>query len=195
MPQRRNSIQTKENLLTAAMELISEKGYHQTNTNEIAARAGTAVGSFYAYFKDKKAILLELIKRHLDEVDRDFFAADLKQQLLFNDTREMLYLLIRHMVKLFECHSAFHAKVQTIQQAIPEIAKLYHKHEEKMFHKTRELLQHYHERLKVVDLDRAAFIIAVASDAVIDAIKSTPELDERAYLQDLVEMLHGYLFA
>ncbi len=56
--------QTRENLISAARELFGKYGYVDTNTTEIALRAGTTRGALYHHFRDK----LTLFKVVLSEV-------------------------------------------------------------------------------------------------------------------------------
>jgi AcrR family transcriptional regulator len=53
--------QVRENLLSAAVEIFSSKGYSSTRVSDIVQRAGVAQGTFYLYFKNKQAIFEELI--------------------------------------------------------------------------------------------------------------------------------------
>lgn len=53
---------TREKLLAAAEDAIGERGYDQTSIADITQRAGVAQGTFYIYFADKKAILVELVR-------------------------------------------------------------------------------------------------------------------------------------
>lgn len=47
----------QENILIAAVELISEKGYEKVSTSEIAKRAGVAEGTIFRQYKTKKDLL------------------------------------------------------------------------------------------------------------------------------------------
>jgi len=47
----------QQNILIAAVELISEKGYEKVSTAEIAQRAGVAEGSIFRQFRTKKGLL------------------------------------------------------------------------------------------------------------------------------------------
>ncbi|MCC3863600.1 TetR/AcrR family transcriptional regulator [Terrisporobacter petrolearius] len=47
----------QENILVAAVELISEKGYEKVSTAEIAKRAGVAEGTIFRQYKTKKDLL------------------------------------------------------------------------------------------------------------------------------------------
>jgi AcrR family transcriptional regulator len=66
---------TRTRLVEAARQLFERDGFVNARITEIAARAGTAVGSFYTYFADKPAIFLavvDLVDQELtDPVARD----------------------------------------------------------------------------------------------------------------------------
>ncbi len=59
IPRQDRSIEKKNRIVKAAKELFAEKGFDNTDTKEISKRAGVSIGTFYAYFEDKKAILLK----------------------------------------------------------------------------------------------------------------------------------------
>lgn len=48
-------------MLAAAEEVFSERGMHAAAMSEIAERAGVAVGTLYNHFKDREALLTELL--------------------------------------------------------------------------------------------------------------------------------------
>lgn len=68
VPQQARSRRTRERVLEAAVACFEESGYDKTTTAAIARRAGIAVGTLYGYFRDKRAILLELIDRTTNEI-------------------------------------------------------------------------------------------------------------------------------
>lgn len=53
---------TRQRILDAAEGLFGERGYERTGVVDICQRAGVAQGTFYLYFTDKKATLVELVK-------------------------------------------------------------------------------------------------------------------------------------
>ncbi len=61
----------REQVLACAVKVFSRKGYHATTVSDIIAEAGVARGTFYLYFKSKRAIF--------DEVLDDFLALLRKQ--------------------------------------------------------------------------------------------------------------------
>jgi len=56
-PLQERSRRTLERLLAAATELLEERNFHELTVQEVVSRAGSSVGSFYARFEDKEALL------------------------------------------------------------------------------------------------------------------------------------------
>lgn len=61
-PIKRTSIEKKQKIINAGLQVFSEKGYYNTTTAEIAQIAGVSTGIVYNYFKDKKDILLQALQ-------------------------------------------------------------------------------------------------------------------------------------
>ncbi|MBU9165484.1 TetR/AcrR family transcriptional regulator [Burkholderia multivorans] len=58
---------TRERLLRTAYVLFVRKGYVATSIEQIAATAGYSRGAFYSNFTSKAELLLELLRRDLDD--------------------------------------------------------------------------------------------------------------------------------
>ena len=67
-PKQARSERTLQRLLDAAQVLIEEKGHAAVSIPEIARRARSSVGGFYARFRDKNELLRALEERHFIEV-------------------------------------------------------------------------------------------------------------------------------
>ena len=68
LPRReREKARQRRELLDAALELFSEKGYHHVSMNEIAQKSEFAVGTLYKFFKSKeelyKTLMIDLANR------------------------------------------------------------------------------------------------------------------------------------
>lgn len=87
-----------ERLLGAALSLYAERGFHATQTPEIAERAGMSVGGLYRYFKDKHQIFTELMHRVLEanRQQQDLMIADVEAELARGDVD--LRRLVANMV-------------------------------------------------------------------------------------------------
>ncbi len=57
----RQKISQREDMLTAALELFSEKGYHNISMHEIAVKAEFAIGTLYKFFSNKEDLYKALI--------------------------------------------------------------------------------------------------------------------------------------
>jgi AcrR family transcriptional regulator len=66
-PRQARSHRTLERLLDAAEEVITAKGTERATVAEIARRAGSSVGAFYARFPDKEALLRVVLERFFDQ--------------------------------------------------------------------------------------------------------------------------------
>lgn len=56
-------------ILTAALDLFVENGYHNVSIHEVQKRAGVSIGSIYNYFGGKEGIAQALYKHILKELD------------------------------------------------------------------------------------------------------------------------------
>lgn len=67
------TLKTRAKLLDAATAVVSESGYEALRVEEVVLRAGVAKGTFFAHFKDKDALMDQLIgaeiDRHLDQIE------------------------------------------------------------------------------------------------------------------------------
>lgn len=72
-PKQSRSIEKKECIAKAGFDLFCEKGYHKTNTKEIAQRAGISIGALYSYFKDKRDIYIAAFEQYLDSFSNLLF--------------------------------------------------------------------------------------------------------------------------
>lgn len=53
-------------IMSAALELFANNGYHATSISEISKKAGISKGLMYNYFKSKEALIMELLSHGLD---------------------------------------------------------------------------------------------------------------------------------
>lgn len=77
-PKQRDDLSdTRELMLRAGLEILTEKGFTATGIDEILSRVGVPKGSFYYYFESKEAFGLQLIERY-----GQFFARKLDRHLM-----------------------------------------------------------------------------------------------------------------
>lgn len=71
---RKKSEETRERILTSAIELFQTRGFAETTMREIAASAGVALGGTYYYFASKEAIVMAFYERSAEVVHEEVAA-------------------------------------------------------------------------------------------------------------------------
>jgi len=64
------SEETRERILDAALNIFSNKGYHDTRMDEIVAASDTSKGSIYFYFPNKERLFIALVDQFADLLER-----------------------------------------------------------------------------------------------------------------------------
>jgi len=76
----REKLRQRREMLAAALDLFSEKGYHNVSMHEIAEKAEFAIGTLYKFFKNKedlyKALILEQADRFHETLTKALEEAD-----------------------------------------------------------------------------------------------------------------------
>ncbi|MEM6587579.1 MAG: TetR/AcrR family transcriptional regulator [Pseudomonadota bacterium] len=62
------TLKTRAKLLSAAKNLIEHSGYEALRVEEVVLKAGVAKGTFFSHFKDKEALMDQLIGARLSEI-------------------------------------------------------------------------------------------------------------------------------
>ncbi|PXF53173.1 MAG: TetR/AcrR family transcriptional regulator [Deltaproteobacteria bacterium] len=62
----REKLRQRRDMLAVALELFSEKGYHNVSMHEIAEKAEFAIGTLYKFFKNKEDLYKSLIVEQAD---------------------------------------------------------------------------------------------------------------------------------
>ncbi|MGE7094335.1 TetR/AcrR family transcriptional regulator [Lysinibacillus sp. NPDC048646] len=130
-----NGERSKQLLLDKAVELFSERGYHDTKISDIVKAANLTQPTFYLYFKSKQSLYNDLNKRfqrgfndimseHSEEGERgiDGFITTLEQKLC------LLFVYIIEnprltKIGLFESEQSYVIKSQLTQQVIHLIVR------------------------------------------------------------------------
>jgi len=109
----------RQQLLDAARQVFSRRGYHQATVDDITTAAGVAKGTFYLYFEEKRAIFYELIQQFFQLVTRagmsvaqdvttrqEYFSrvenAAISLMKLFKENRDLVRLAFRESMGMDE---------------------------------------------------------------------------------------------
>ena len=185
---------TKNRILDQALELFSHKGYHGTNTKEIAAAAGLATGSFYRYFRDKKSVFLAVCSRMETGMQDNIFGYGRTLRARGLSQRDILEAVVNQAVQAHQQHRRFHLEIQAMQARDPEVAVLVRERQTRIRQRLLEFLRPIQPELRVTDLPTAVELIHLAVEEVAfqTVIMESPT-DNQALRSELIEMLARYL--
>jgi AcrR family transcriptional regulator len=108
VPTQERARQRVERVLDAAALVFAESGYETATMEEIAARAGTSIGSIYQFFPNKLAIFEEIARRYHDKL-RVFFDVMVASPLFERPMGEIIDAAIEAVWAFHESEPAFRA--------------------------------------------------------------------------------------
>jgi len=195
VPRQQRSVDTKRKIVAAAMKLFSERGFHATNTKEIAKEAKVAVGSVYSYYTDKMEIFkdaLALFHERFTEILRGHGALRLNAS---QNKRELIRDVIETMIKAHEVDVGFHREMDIMALSYPEIKDLADK-EMRFFYKyAARLFRSWQRETRIKDPEAAATVMILSAHSLVEAVAfgGTGIARERL-IEEAVDMLHAYLW-
>lgn len=138
-PIQKRSIEKKERIIKYGFELMCEKGYHNTNTAEIAKAANVSTGIIYSYFKDKHDILIEGIKIYANNI---FFPTlNIEEKNVNKDNlKEIFFNMINSFIENHKLSQTAHEEIMAMVHSDKEIAEIYHKNEIEVTNSVTNLL-------------------------------------------------------
>jgi AcrR family transcriptional regulator len=197
VPQQERSRRTRARILEAAAESFEALGYDETTTAEIARRAGIAVGSVYDYFRDKRAILLEIlhatharvaqlvVKGREPEPWRDADPRESVHRLLDLVFRSRMLqpgvqrILWERFFKDPEFRAAMEATEDRVRGAIAELLRLLRAQ----------------GRIRIADVDSAAFVVHLLAEWTASRlVLGGAHVESDAAIDAATEMITRYLF-
>ena len=128
-PIQKRSIEKKEKIIKAGLELICEKGYYNTNTAEIAKAAGVSTGIIYQYFKDKHDILVEGIKRYASDIFYPMLNITSNIKIDKNNLDSILRNMINAFVENHKLSQIAHEEIMSMTHSDKEIAEFFQENE------------------------------------------------------------------
>ncbi len=111
-PQQERSTEKKNKIIEASYEIFSEVGYYNANTSQIAKKAGVSTGIVYSYFKDKRDILLYVLKIYINKVSMPLmeYMKDVKAPVNFEKVvGDLMELTIKTHKENSHLHNTLHA--------------------------------------------------------------------------------------
>lgn len=195
IPQQTRSIEKKNRIIDAAATLFTEKGFQGTNAKEIASRAGVSVGTFYAYYKDKKTLLMDILGQHMTDVDNSLFSEIEKLVRSGASGRDIIQQAVEVGFKSHH-HSPGLLRTMLAMQYTDEGVALLSKTEgEELIQNLSRLFTAIQDRLRITDMEAAARVIANAFETTLHSvIIFESKIEQERLFNALIDMTATYLF-
>ena len=135
----KRSIEKKGKIIKAGFDLICEKGYHNTNTAEIARAAGVSTGIVYSYFKDKRDIFIEGIKEYATSIMYPMI--EISTSVDLNNLKNLLEHMIDVFIKNHKISKSAHEEMMAMSHLDEDIANIFNESEINMTNRIVEILK------------------------------------------------------
>ena len=160
------TIARSEAILESAMDVFSERGFYETNVDEIAHRANVGKGTVYNHFGNKRKLFLSVIEWGLETL-KGKILTDVEN---ITGVKNQIQAALRVYFEFFEYHKNF------FRVLIQERSNFREKTEKRF---TKKYFTHIHllenaikrgiesEELKIVDSYQCAILLIGMSNALI----------------------------
>jgi len=187
-------METKKKIVDAAMILFSTRGYYQTTSKEIAREAGVAIGSFYTYFDDKEALLMDILNTYIQDILPMTVDSDHSSPICPDDRRVILKNVIEKCFDLHHFTLGFYQQVTMLSKVNEEVGMVFKEYQNTIMARINDILLRYEPRVPDDCQKAACIIIYAAIEGSIHASKFFKSDIEEAFLvNELVRFIDAYL--
>ena len=191
----KRSKETQKKLMDAGAKLLAEKGYHHTNSKEIARMAGVSIGSFYTYFKDKKELFKQVLISKKEHLIRTISLPLINEKTGQMNRKELFLFLFNEALNsnefTYDLHKEFHNLISEDKE-FKKIRDEWCEQEQKVIY---NILKKYEDELRIKDLNIASVILNHVVENIYHLVKSNKEKSEnKIIIKEVVDMLYRYLF-
>lgn len=102
------TIERKKEIIKAAMQLFSEKGYAQTSMRDIARTMGVSLGLCYRYFDSKQILFNTAIDLYIEECGNSYLAILHDSTITIKDKIDALFTSIGDEHSNMQYYDFFH---------------------------------------------------------------------------------------
>ena len=193
-PQQARSRKTRERIVRAAESLFETKGYEATTSSAIARRAGVSVGTFYLYFPDKHAVLLEIFHLTVEQIFTRAMEGLKPEHWTKTDVRQGIQALIASVLDSRDVRPGIqrilverYFKDESIKAAIDQM-------QEQSVEAILNLMVFLSDRVRVRDREAAAFLVFATVDALAQKVMlAQAPFDPKRLTAELTDLIARYL--
>jgi len=166
-PVQKRGKETKVKILSSASKLFEKIGYDKSTSANIAKKAGVSVGSFYAYFGDKEAVLLELFDDHAHRLLKMMRDPISKLEFNHEDPQENIKVILKMAAKIHLLNPKLHKTFLEVGMRNDKLKKLWKEWDHIAVLTTQTFLEQVKQHLKITDTYLSAYIIYHMVDSLL----------------------------
>jgi len=166
----------------------------QTNSKEIAKKAGVSIGSFYAYFTDKRELFKEVFIEYHSKIKRVLTDIEIHVYVQSGDIRELIQHIVEKLIQAHDICPEFHQEITGIVQTDVEFKNMMDTVHRESVDLTKMMLLHWKDRIRLRDIDAASVIIQKTMEEIVHEIKfSAVGVSRDRLICELTDMICRYL--
>ncbi|MCP4137639.1 MAG: TetR/AcrR family transcriptional regulator [bacterium] len=194
-PKQARSIEKRNRMISAGIELFAEKGFEDTASQEIAARAGVSVGTFYSYFKDKKALFIEILKGNKEKSVDTVLDKSAPKSSSSQSPEKMIAGIIKENLFKTELPAKLLRQSYAMRYTDPQIEEFHREQEKVTLEKLKTFLKQFEDSVLKKDIDLGAKMLLATLKEVVNSYKIFKrDIPEEIFITELSEMVSLYLF-
>jgi len=191
-PEQDRSRATVDVIVDAAARILVKGGYKAFTTNRVAEKAGVSIGSLYQYFPNKEALLGELVRRHVGDIEKSI--DEMEGLAKSAPLGELVRVGIEQNVRSHLVDPELH---RVLSEEVPPLGKMDWEAEfaKRVAGRVRSAFAARRAELVVPDLDLAVYVVSRTVEAVIhNAVVERPQdLKSGLLAEEVTRMIVGYL--
>lgn len=193
-PKQKRGIETRKQIIQAAFKLFAAKGIHGTTSTEIAQKAGISTGSFYAYFKNKKTLLLEMLEDYLEQHYRRAWRP-LAGFNLDELDRDKIGTILTSVFEAYDIAPEFHRQTHALRYSDPDIKRIYDRERSREIDQIRYIIEKNRAHLgNIKDPRVAALLIHNSVENVAHTAKFMgSDIADAVLIEGLADMLSAFI--
>ncbi len=197
-PQQARSHKTLERILDAAELLILERGLDNITIKDIARRAESSVGAFYARFTDKEALLRTVFQRFCEQAEATIDLALSAEQWQDADLGELIETAVAFVLHVFRDRGRLISAFTLRAAKDPEISTVGERLGLRICERLLALLKLRNETLGHPDPEVAIrtfvwLVLSALEARTLYSATEQPELSETQIAAELSRMALAYL--
>lgn len=123
-PIRKKAIETRNKLLVTTVEVITEKGYHNTTVDDIAKACGVSTGSAYRYFQNKKEMMIAAMEYSFEHI-QSLSGTEDNILMEYHSLEDMLSFALEQFYLLHKRYERLHEELESLKHIDKDFKAVY----------------------------------------------------------------------